>query len=211
MRRRMRHILDSVLRRLRKPAFGRTEVGWLAVCAIAGLILLAFFGVRDITNRIERVENRTTTIVLPPTAAQIEAAARSVRAELTPVVRTEVRRYCAPRDRCDGRTIRVTEAGATIIPPQLAAMIRAGIERHCAQPSEPCRGGNGRDGADGMDGRDAPAAEEPQANPSPSLDSALLDGVDNRVTDLERLVRPLLGVLCSPALKPVLGLLSVCP
>jgi hypothetical protein len=39
----------------------------------------------------------------------------------------------------------------------------------------------------------------------------VLDGIDNRLAGLEQTSRALLGVVCNPALRPLLGLLRICP
>jgi hypothetical protein len=64
----------------------------------------------------------------------------------------------------------------------------------------------GRDGAAGKDGA-----------PGKGFDSSLLDVLDRRVSDLERIVGALgttvddlLGLLCRPALARLLNLLNIC-
>lgn len=208
------------MRRLKTLSFTRTEIGWMAVFALAGLTTLAVFARNDITTRIDRIERRTTTTqrTLPPTAAQITEQTRAiVRAELTKVVRVQLRQLCA-QGRCRTRAARVRVGASTraVTLQQLELMVRAAVERRCARPGQPCRGKDGRDGVS-PPASGSPPAGSPAPQPAPArephpLNSDLLDGVDNRATDAERLLRPVVDAICaSPPLKRLLNLVAVCP
>lgn len=70
------------------------------------------------------------------------------------------------------------------------------------RPGRTVRGPRGIPGRNGSDGKNAPAA---------TLDSKIVDGLENRIADLEAAGRGLLSAVCNPALRPLLGLLRICP
>lgn len=163
-----------MMRRLKSSGFGHAELGMLLVGVLLALGAVAIFGaIRQVsTNHTERVEKHVTTTERVPVRSTVSE--RRMRE-----IRVVVRRQVAA---------------------SVAKQIRAYCSDHVCRRGEPGKNGEdgerglqgppGHDGAPGVDGSDSLAV---RPAPKHQLDSSILDGVDNRVHDVEGLVRGLLG------------------
>lgn len=179
-----------MLKRMRRKGWGKAEAAWLGIGALLVFGAIAAFGYPSIkTSHTERVEKHVTT------TERIPATARP-----TPQRRRQM--SAAGGTRRDLRTLRTR---VVELRSRVRAEARAAVGRYCAA-HDGCRGEHGEKGAKGDDGMaGAPGKDGRNAPPPHELDSSLIDGVDNRVRDLEAVVSSLIGRL--DGLQQLIGVL----
>lgn len=189
-----------MIRRLRQRGLGTVELTITGLAVLAGLAALVYIATVGLptqkTEHTEKTErNVTTTQRVPMSGSRSTTRER----ERSVTVARTTRELGADLQRVE-REIRMLGARAR-------TGARAEVARYCERVG--CsrrgpageRGAAGQNGAPGSAGRDAPGAS------ARTLDSAVIDAVDNRVADLERLVAVLLQRL--NILEPVVR--ALCP
>lgn len=156
------------MKRLKSGSFTRSDVGILLVGMILALGALAAFGriAKITTSRTEKIESHTTTTKRIPMPSSTKTTRETTR--IRTIVRQEI---SALRPQLqDARAAVATEVRSYCL-----------AHDHCKGRTG-VHGLNGSNGTDGTDGKDVTGSRPPPAH---QLDSSILDGVDNRVTDLE--------------------------
>lgn len=196
---------------LRRPViFTRGHVvvfGALLGLTIAGLIVFVYFGIQSAADGLERDQL---------TQQQVRRlAARTAAQELERCSRTErCRRDFASTV---NRIIRVERDRVVAAPPGRRPEPRRAQSPFAsrAPPTTPGRRGpQGRPGAPGESGLPGPRGDtgpQGRAGQVGTVDSGILDGIDNRLGSLEGKLSGLLDVLCAPGLAKLLNLLRICP
>lgn len=180
-----------MIRALRKRGIGRTELAIGAAGVLAALVALAAFGrvAQVTTHKTETVERRTTTTERVPTrpSASAKAEAPAGRGQATPV-------GSRPPTTRDVAALRAAVVALRAETRRVHARIRGEVASFCIAHNF-CKGdpgARGDQGATGPAGRDAPGSREHAAH---TLDSTVVDFVDNRLRDVETTTGALLARL----------------
>lgn len=191
-------VFFRLMARLRRREFGKSEVAIMAIAALIALGLAAF--TRSTINRIERntvtkVTERITRERATHDAAQLVTARQVIaRCDHDKACRRDLHKLIR-RSIPQVRTIVRTETSTSPAPPA------AGKGPQGAQGAPGAAGTDGQAGTDGRPG---------VTKVIHTLDSSLLDGVDNRVTDVEHLINALTAQVGALSQKLVALLAGLC-